>query len=128
MATILNPELLDEADRLLLPRVQEIPTGSHGLRPSSICIDERKLLIAALEQPYDGNNPAKAGLTKMAATAQAVANQAAEGIPWAVEFVFNRLYGRPKQTIATANLQMTLKEYLTHLSNESPIHQAEIIQ
>lgn len=112
-----NAEVLDSIDRIL-SNVTTIP-GGRPRETASLVIDERRLLQFALEEPYDGNDVAKCGLTKMAAAAKSVANQAADGVPWAVNFVFDRLYGKPKQTMQTTNLNMTLKEYLQQLAKDA---------
>lgn len=110
-----NVEILTRADALLAEQAAAIPGGPRQY--PVIAIDERRLLQLALDEPYEGDDVSKMGLSKMAASAKAVANQAAEGVPWATQFVFERLFGKPKQVVQSTNLNMTLKEYLQQLAN-----------
>jgi hypothetical protein len=105
-----------------LNNLTRIPDGPNGL---SVVVDERKLLYEAVNAPYTGDDPVKQGLTKIAAASLSVANRAADGDPWAITFLFDRLYGKAKAVIESTRVTATLKDYLQYLdgkNQESPIH------
>jgi hypothetical protein len=98
-----------------LSNITRIPDGAGG---PALLIDERKLLHEAMNTPYAGTNAARQGLSKMAAAALTVADKASEGDPWAITFVFDRLYGKAKAVIESTHVTATLKDYLKYLDTK----------
>lgn len=87
------------------------------------------ILETAMSAPYTGYvdpvhgelviEPHLVGKTMIEATLYHVAQSAAQGNPKSIEFVFDRLLGKPKQAIESTNLNMSYQDFLDSIAADT---------
>lgn len=92
----------------------------------SITNDITKCALSnALAKEYEGDKEQHAGKTKFEAMTDSVADKAADGDLDAVNIVFDRTVGKPKQTVESVNVNTTLAEYLDEVRKNSGVIDAD---
>lgn len=85
-----------------------------------------ELLRKVLDLPYDGSDSSLARLSNAEAIAIQVARSAANGDLNATQMLFDRLLGRPKQSIESVNLTGDLNEFLDKVAEATKIETVEV--
>ena len=85
-----------------------------------------ELLRKVLDLPYDGSDSTLAGLSNAEAIAVQVARSAANGDLNATQMLFDRLLGRPKQSIETVSLTGDLNTFLDQVAEATKIETIEV--
>lgn len=100
------------------------PTYSKIINPQSV----KKLAQVAASLPYEGEwdeelemyvlEPRFKGMTNIEVMWVRLAEKAANGDMGAMNMMFDRLLGRPKQSVETASVSMTYQEFLKELNKQ----------
>lgn len=86
----------------------------------------RLLLRRCLDLPYDGLNPALAGLSQGEAMMVQLMRQAADGDSDARTQIIDRILGRPQQNIKSLNLSGDINEFLDRVAADTHIETIEV--
>jgi len=100
------------------------PTYTNIVSAQSV----KKLAQVAASLPYEGEwdeelemyviEPRFKGMTNIEVMWVRLAEKAANGDTGAMNMIFDRILGKPKQSVETASVSMTYQEFLTELSKQ----------
>lgn len=101
------------------------PTYSKIINSQSV----KKLAQVAASLPYEGDwdeelemyvlDPRFKGMTNIEVMWVRLAEKAASGDKEAMNMMFDRILGKPKQSVETASVSMTYQEFLKELSKQN---------
>ena len=114
------------ANRVMITWVNGVPEPAYGKIVNTQSV--KKLAQVAASLPYEGEwdeelemfvlEPRFKGMSNIEVMWVRLAERAANGDTGAMNMIFDRLLGKPKQSVETASVSMTYQEFLKELSKQ----------
>lgn len=112
--------------KVMITWVNGVPEPTYGKIVNAQSV--KKLAQVAASLPYEGEwdedlemyvlEPRFKGMTNIEVMWVRLAEKAASGDTAAMNMIFDRILGKPKQSVETASVSMTYQEFLTELNKQ----------